>query len=346
MYRRPASCQFSSPEISLLRGVLEKSRILDARNFTFHGLQGVGSLGAGLLNIAAFGKSFAPSVAEFNGPFLTAFGNLLPDFTVNYANRLNDSAYGANLVVPKQQAKVFVVFVPQRIFLKEAQQKQFWKEPTLLWGEGMDFRKLEVIVNGSFVTEAELMPPTITSAFIDSEEMKKFQDDKPEVRGHIYGQFLGGAGISLTEPKSLSVASSGTPSDKSLEFVVRSDQPVPPDTVLRLVLSKKEGSTTVPVAINYLADPPQVVGPPDPDSGKQGETVTVTVNGKKFIPGVTNVQVSGLGVQQDSVSVESGSLLKATLKIAAGAATGERKLTVTGPGGKSDSIKFTVKAKG
>ncbi len=146
------SYELSSEELSLLRGVAEKGQVQDARNYLLRLLRGAGTIAAGLIGVTTFGSSYAPSVAVFNGPVLTAYAEMFPDFTINQLVRLHDSAYVSNALVPEQQAKVVVVFLPQRIFMTRDQQKKFWKEPVSVFSE-IDFRLAEVLVDGNFITE-------------------------------------------------------------------------------------------------------------------------------------------------------------------------------------------------
>lgn len=98
----------SSEDKTLVRGVGEKGAILDPRNLIVRLLTGAGTIAGGITGVTTFGSSFAPSVAAFNGPVMSAIRNAFPDMTVNQMNRLNDSAYAANTLVGKQSAKVMV----------------------------------------------------------------------------------------------------------------------------------------------------------------------------------------------------------------------------------------------
>jgi hypothetical protein len=150
--------ELSSEELSILRGVAERGQAQSPRNFVLRALRTVGTVAAGLAGIQMFDDLYAPSVAVFNGPFLTAYMDFLPDFTINQLIRLQDSAYLTNTVIPKQQAKVFAVFLPQAIFMTKDHRKKFWKEPSSLWAE-IDFRAVEVLVDGSFVVEIQEPAP-------------------------------------------------------------------------------------------------------------------------------------------------------------------------------------------
>src|SRR6185503_4946953 len=115
------------------------------------------------------------AVAVFNGPVINSYSELYPDYTINQMNRLSDSAYKSNTLVPKQQAKVLVAFIPQAIFLSRQERDMFMKDPTSLYpdyaptptptpgvtskgappaprkntGGTVDFRKAVALVDGS-----------------------------------------------------------------------------------------------------------------------------------------------------------------------------------------------------
>ncbi len=184
----------SSADLSLLRGVAEKGQSMDGRNMTLRILRGAGSVAAGLLGVTTFGSSYAPAVAVFNGPAIGAFADIFPDYTIGQMNRLSDSAYSTNAIVPKQQSKVVAIFLPQAIFLNREQRKEFWNDPTTLWAEEchksptsetalgttppasktatdsdsaaphcMDLRYLEVLIDGDFISnvpDQDLAPKT------------------------------------------------------------------------------------------------------------------------------------------------------------------------------------------
>lgn len=332
----------SSADLSLLRGVAEKGQSDDRRNFVLRGLRGAGTVAAGLIGVSQFGKSYAPSVAVWNGPVVAAFSDIFPDYTINQMNRLNDSAYSANSIVPKQQAKVVAIFLPLSIFLNHQQAKKFWKDPTLLWSEdpGMDLRKLEVIVDGNFITNVEDLPPSLTTAVIDPDQMRKFQSDKPEVKGTISGNYLSGTDVKLlgTDLPHVSIRLDGSPTDKKLDFVVNSDLPIPPGKFLKIGVSKK-GQDTVKetdVAIQYSAAAPTLTKV-DPGALKQGDTDKVLkLAGTNFLPGATQV-LCGDGVTVTSVDVKDATSLEAKVTVADTAPATSRQVSVVTPGGTGSS---------
>jgi len=149
--------ELSSLELSLLRGVAEKGQGQDPRNKVLRFLTAIGTVGGALVGVAGFGPSYGDSMAVFNGPFLSAYRGAFPDYTINQMNRLSDSAYQSNTLVPRQQAKVMVAFIPQAIFLDKKQRELFWDDPTRLFND-IDFRRTEALVTGSFIVELANLP--------------------------------------------------------------------------------------------------------------------------------------------------------------------------------------------
>ncbi len=176
------SFELSSLELSLLRGVAEKGQGQDSRNAILRLFRGIGTVAAGLIGVASFGPSYAESVAVFNGPVLSAYMDVFPDYTINQLNRLNDSAYKSNTLIPKEQAKVLVAFIPQAMFMNDEQRKLFKKNPVNLAEHptlGIDFRRAEAFVDGNFITEVEDMPPVVSGVQIEREELEKWRTPRP-----------------------------------------------------------------------------------------------------------------------------------------------------------------------
>jgi hypothetical protein len=348
----------SSAELSLLRGVAEKGQGQDTRNKTLRLFRGVGTIAAGLIGVTSFGPSYAKSVAVFNGPVISAFSEAFPDYTINQMNRLSDSAYQANTLVPAKHSKVMVAFIPQAMFLNETQRKQFWKDPTGLYPDTnggcssplcVDFRKADIYLDGNFITEVSTLPPAVSTAVFSSTEMQKFQNDKPVVSGSIVGRFLSGASISLLnqQPKGLSIAADGEPTPTRLNFIVKSDRPVPPGTRLNFEVSNAQGVQNFSKDLLYLPDPPTLTAI-SPNTGKQNSSVTVTLTGTNFVPepGNTVVRISGSGVEVSDPVEVLGSSMKVTFKISATAAVGTRNVTVINPNSESKPVTFTITAGG
>ncbi len=347
--------ELSSLELSLLRGVAEKGQGQDKRNKILRIFEAVGTIAAGVLGVASFGPSYAESVAFFNGPVTSAYRNAFPDYTINQMNRLSDSAYKSNTLVPKQQAKVMVAFIPQNIFLSRDQQKLFWKDPTMLFTDPslgdkqVDFRRTEAVVRGDFIVELDNLPVSLVVVQFDEAEMKKFQDDKPTVKGYISGRFSSDAKLNLLnqEPAGLSIRLDGTPTTDRLNFIIESDKPVAPDTLLNFEVANSKTVQTITRRIRYRPDLPTITDLSIRQAPATTSDFEVEITGTNFIPGVTRVEVTGNGVQvpDDSVKVISATKLKARFKVDATAPLGERRVTVVNPAGESrDFVRLTIVA--
>lgn len=338
--------ELSSLELSLLRGVAEKGQGQDRRNFILRLFRGVGTVAAGLIGVASFGPSYAESVAVFNGPVLSAYMDAFPDYTINQLNRLNDTAWRSNTLVPKQQARVLVAFVPQSMFLTKEQRKQFKDDPTALFSV-IDFRRADAVVDGTFITQLEDVPPSVTGVQFTEAELAKFQNATPEVKGFVIGRFLSDSSISIVNPSvpGLTAEVEGTPTDRRLEFTVRADQPVPPGTTLNFQIANENGVQNFSRTVNYQPALPTVTGI-DPAEGTQGESdVAVTITGTNFIPGTTRVIMQpGSRVRVEDVNVTSSTTIEAIFRIASNAPARENQVRVAnGSGQSAASVTFTVK---
>lgn len=341
----------SSAELSLLRGVAEKGQGQDTRNKTLRFFRGIGTIAAGLIGVASFGPSYPKSVAVFNGPVISAFSEAFPDYTINQMNRLSDSAYQANTLVPQKHSKVIVAFVPQGILLNKQQQKLFWDDPTSLYeGSGkcspcVDFRLAEATIDGDFITTISNLPPAVTTVVFAPGEELKFQNPKPIVKGHLLGRFVTGTAISLLNqnPKGLSVALDGAVGADRLNFILSSDKPVPPGTNLEFEVANANGVQRYTKTILYMPDAPTLTAI-SPNSGKQDSAVTLTLTGTNFIPGTgnTRVNISGADVEVSEPFDVIGNSLKVTLRIGGKAVTGDRSITVVNANSVSPPIVFKI----
>ena len=335
--RHPPPGELSSDELSLVRGVAEKGQVNDRRNQFLRFLRAAGTIAGGLTGVTRFGPSYSPTVAAYSGPFLTAFVEAFPDFTVNQLIRLNDSAYVANKIVARQQSLVLVAFIPQAQFMSSSLRKEFWRDPTTIVGE-IDFRQVQVLVDGVFITEVEEKQPSVTSAFVEPDEMKKFQDEKPKVKGYIIGQSLGGSTLNIKndKPEGLSITVDGTPEDKRINFTVASDKPVAPGTVLQFEVTKKEGSQLASTTVAYQPSNPTLesIDPPSVTSGVGEQKVKLI--GTNFLPDATHVWSSGVCGDQEAKSVHfiDPKSLEATITFPKGMKAGDYcTLRVSTPGG-------------
>jgi hypothetical protein len=275
-----------SVELHLLRGIAEVGQYSDLRNRVLRSIRGAGTVAAGLIGVTDFGSSFAPSVALWNGPLVSAYSDIWPDLTINQMNRLYDSAYASNTIVPKQQAKVMAVFVPQSILLDKKERDSFWKEPKTV---SDSLLRHKFLLDGNFIENVEDLEPTLTNPSIDAAEMKNFQNDKPEVKGSISGKCLLGTDIKLlnADLPGVTIRIDGTPTDQKLDFIINADHPVAPGKVLKIGVSKKgqDGVKETDLAVTYSPAAPTLtkVDPPTLTQGDQDKAVTL--NGTNFLPG-------------------------------------------------------------
>jgi hypothetical protein len=357
-----SSLFYGSAELSLLRGVAEKGQGQDTRNKTLRLFRGIGTIAAGLIGVTTFGPSYPKAVAVFNGPIISAFSEAFPDYTINQMNRLNDSAYAANTLIPAKHSKVMVAFIPQAMFLSKAQRKIFWDDPTALYVDSsgncqltikpcVDFRRVRGVIIGDFITELSNIPPTITTVqFLDA-ELQQFEDPKPVVKGSIIGRFLAGTTLSVLSPdqKGISGTTDGEPNADRLNFIIKSDKPVPPGTHLDFEVSSSQGSDRYTKELSYMPDPP-TLDTATPNSGRQGTSVTVTLRGSNFVPPLgnttnTTVFLSGGDVDVSAPFEVTGTSLKVKITIGPNASTTvPRELTVKNANSTSPPIPFTVTA--
>ncbi len=327
----------TSADLTVLRGVAEKGQSLDPRNITVKSLTAAGVIAAGLIGVTRVGHSYAPGVAAFNGPLLSALQEVLPDYTVNQLNRLNDSAFLTNTVVGKQQAKVIVLFIPQSDLLTSAQQKRYYKDPESVYA-CPDLRMLEANVNGNFIANVTATP-VATALTIDSSEVAKFQTDNFTVNGSITGNFLAGATVELVSPpKGLTLKQSGDATDTAIKFALADAAPLIPGTALDFAIKGKTGDL---VHVGYKVDyttPAPTVKSMDNKTVKAGEKITVTLTGDHFQPQGMTVQIEPpTDMTAGTVQFISTTEIKFDVSAATAAVLGNRTLKVLNSGQQSDS---------
>lgn len=334
--------EVSSVELSLLRGVAEKGQIYDPRNVLLRIMRGTGTVAAGIIGVAHFGPSYAPGVAAFNGPGLTAYDQALPDHTLNEMNRLNDSAYQANSIVTKQQSRVMAIFLPMAMFLDDADRKKFWKSPASL-DPDKDLRKLGVYVDGNFIANVEDLVPSLTTAVIEPDEMKKFQSDNAEVNGYISGNYLTGTDVKLqnTDLPGAGIRLKGTPTDQRLEFTITSSAPVAPGQVLKIGVVKKETIKQADVTVQYMAAIP-TLSAISPTSLKQGEQQTITLTGTNFLSGMQLLISPADGITVGKIAVQNSTTAQVQLTVASTAKTVARNVSVQATGQPSGTQSLNI----
>jgi len=252
---------FSSQDLIMLRGVPEKGADYDPRNLALHAMQGTGAVAGGVtgLTSAAIQELYGGVVAAFNGPLLTAFGGIFPDHTATQLNRLSDSAFTANTVVAKQQAKTFAIFVPEGLFMTQKEQKKYWKGPmSILNNPDLDFRRAEVCADGAFISEV----PTVTLtgvAYDDPNSVKAGASAKIDLTGTNFSSSDTLVDLSITDSKGTVSPSTVSFSSASADGKTASASiSLPADwtkqtTVTVGVESKSTGVKTAPLPLTWQA---------------------------------------------------------------------------------------------
>jgi hypothetical protein len=344
-YQSPTPYRPSSNDLSLVRGVSEKGTDYDRRNLIFRALRGAGSIAASLIGVMSFGPSYAPGIATFNGPLIEAYKDVFPDETVNQLNRLNDSAYAVNTLVPKQSSKVMVAFLDQAMFMSKDLRKKFRDDPMSIVGQ-MDFRKVVGIVHGSFIAEISEQPLLLTVVVVKQDELNHFKDDHPVVKGYIIGRGLTDAIISIESgPQGATVELDGAPEAERLNFKISSDTRVNPGEIFRFKVAKGQQVQHIPLEARYLIGNPKL-DKIDKPGGNQGQSVNLVLTGSNFINGVSKVTISpdqDIEISTDEVTPTS---IKTTFVIGAEADPVVRKVRVeNGDGFPGNAKDFTVKKK-
>ncbi len=246
--------RLSSAELSLLRGNAEKGRSHDPRNRVLNILRATGLIFSAVIGLPVGGVrgSWAEGSAVLNGPLITAYTTLLPDHSVPQLVRLGDSAYAANTVIPRQQSRVVVAFLPQRLFMNKSQRNKFWNDPITVFDE-VDFRKLAISVYGVHVVNVGEVPPILTKTVFTPDEAKKFGNSEPEVRGYLLGRFLSGATLTVENDdlSGVTINVMDTPSDRRVDFLIRATAPISSGTSLTIGVAKSEHFKTIKERISY-----------------------------------------------------------------------------------------------
>lgn len=332
----------SSNDLTLVQGVAERGQNYDRRNFTLRILRGAGSVAAGLIGVTTFGSSYAPSVAVFNGPVISAFASIFPDSTINQLIRLNNQAFRTNSLVPAQQSIPVVVFLDLALLVPDPNlRKKFYNDPLSI-SDKIDFRGSIAIVNGTFITDAFEESVSVTQAFVAADQLVHFQDPKPKVQGRIIGRGLVGATLDLDspQPKGVKVELNGTPEATKIEFTITSENPLPPDTPLRFVVIKNQQVLHTSLNVNYTMDNPTLTAI-TPAEGEVGKTVSVVLKGEGF-NGFSKITFDTPGVTAEITEVKDKTI-NADFAIAADAKPGDIPVRVENQGSRTPPKSFKVK---
>jgi len=101
------------------------------------------------------------------------------------------------------------------------------------------------------------------------------------------------------------------------------------------------GGTTGNVTFTVLAPPLPTLSSIAPNTGVRGASVPVTLTGVN-LTGASAVNVSGTGITVSGVAVVNDTTVTATFAITTGATLSSRNVSVTTPGGTSNTVAFTV----
>ncbi len=346
-FNAPPNPAVNGEDLTSLRGVAEKGQYLDPRNLTLRLLRGSGTIAAGLLGVTTFGPAFAPAVAAFNGPLISAYETMFPNQTVNQLNRLNDSAYAANTVVSKQQAKVLTIFIPSSFLLTKAEQSKYYSDPNSTYSSCVDLRLLDAYVDGHFVTRLNFTP-LITTVSITPAEAAKFATDNFKVSGTIVGRFMDESTLALSAaPDGLTIARDGDGTAERVGFVLSSVKPLNPNTPINIELRKAgQAVASYAVAAIFSAARPVILASGVENATiKQGEHQVVTINGTGFLPGARVVFMNGTGLTIGDSEYVNNKQLKVDIGAAVDAAEGPREFEVQTIGGSSGKALITIAKK-
>jgi hypothetical protein len=139
---------------------------------------------------------------------LAAYAAVFPDYSVTQTQRLSDSAYNANTIVPQGQSKVLVVFLPQSVLFTKENRKKFWHDPNAFIrgeyscnGQGCPpaLTKVRAHVKAQFIVDLSDTPPALAPKAIslNTSEQAGIFTPGTTVHGTIVGNYLGGATLSI-----------------------------------------------------------------------------------------------------------------------------------------------------
>jgi hypothetical protein len=351
----------SSVDLELLQGVIQKGQNYDPRNQAYRAIVAIGTIGAGLVGVAGLGPVLPRAVAAWSGPGLTAFSTLFPDLTVDEVIRLSNQAYTANIVVPKQKSKVFVVFIPLDLIMDTREKGQYWHHPSdfmsLANGPAAaagaaarpDLSQVEVEVQYDFIVPVNDVPPNVTDVVFDAKELDNFAALKP-VHGSVVGRFLDGATVSLPDADALglSIAPDTAPKsdDNRLYFIITPKKVPPAGSRLTFQLTKgKQVSSFSKLLAHHLPAP--TLTSISPASGSAKSDVPVTLAGSGFFEGDVSILFDGSsdasvsGIKINNLKVKEASI-EVTFSIDEKAKAGDRQVQVLTSGGLTGMQKFTV----
>jgi hypothetical protein len=142
---------------------------------------------------------------------------------------------------------------------------------------------------------------------------------------------VSGAGISVTGVTAVNATT------VTASFVIAANAAL----TARNVSVTAPGGTTNTVTFTVVTPPVPTLASIAPNSGQRGITVPVTLIGTN-LTGATAIAVSGAGVSVNSLNVVNDTTVTANFVITTGAALTARNVSITAPGGTSNTVTFTV----
>jgi hypothetical protein len=356
-YSSKNTAKTSSVDLALLQGVAQKGQNFDARNQLYRAILAIGTVGAGLVGVAGLGPVLPRAVAAWTGPVITSFNSLFPDLTVDEVIRLNDRAYTANTLVPREKSKVFVVFLPLDLIMTDSEKKEYWKHPSEFLslanatGTALDFSQIEVEVTYKFIMALNDVPPMITDVVFAANELDNFTKKAP-VHGSLVGRFLDGGTVSLLEGATLGLDVAADPkqpsSDTRLNFIITPKNVVPASTRVTFQVTRDKLVTPFSKVLSHQV-PPVTLTTIDPAAGAPKMDIVVKLTGSGFQDGDVSVLIDGSdsganGVKTSNLKVKDSSNIEVTFSIDEKAKPGDREVQLKSSGGLSGTKKFTVQA--
>lgn len=332
------SCiEYHSIDLALLRGVAEQGRTKHPRNVVVRALEATGAIAGAVVGVAdPVSTAWGNGIAAFNGPIVTALKAAVPDQTLNQLNRLNDSAYTANTIVPDEYARVMVGFVPQDLLMSKLEANTFRKDPYI----GLrNFLPVHARVTGHFIAELDDVPPVISDVVLDA-GAAGYERATPEIDGRIVGRFLAGAELSVTGFDGATVEVQGEATNERISFRLKSTKPIPPDTRLDFIVTRDANETRHTEQVSYNPTPPSVSNIDPPTAVQGAGEVPIVIEGSDFKDGAV-VEIEGLDAAIDKI--ESGRI-EAKLTVAEDATVKAYSVRVRTGALFSNSKPFTVEA--
>lgn len=215
-------------------------------------------------------------------------------------------------------------------------------------GGTVDFRKAVALVDGSFITEIDNLPPIVTGVHIDPAQALEFLKPRPVVEGYIVGQFLRGAEIDLLDPpEGMEISIKSKPEDNRINFIIKSDRPVPRGTRINYHIFNNQGTQTFSQSVSYMPPVPTLKNPDVALNGTAGDPdIEIELTGENLLTDVTHLVIedaSMVKVKSESVA-ENGQSIRVTLEMK-NAKEGVYKLKVVNGTTQSNELQFTVKPK-